>query len=219
MSKRTKRGLFLTILASTVVVGWVLLAKSSFTVARPQGDEPAAAPDAGIADVGPFKLGYQRGLERAGFSGSPMLFLFAGPKTDLPTLQACVRAEPLAVLLRNFTPILIDGQTEPAVETDFRLRDGLEVVARDLNGKFLGGLPSGYTCDQLSAFLTAVLAERPAESEKSPAYSSLLESPALIAQLVGQGDLETAGKFVELLKEFEGETSQAAQAAEAQLRR
>lgn len=190
MSKRTKRGLFLTILVSTVVVGWVLLAKSSFTVARPQGDEPVAAPDAGIADVGPFKVGFQRGLERASFTGRPLVKVFV-PAWDAAAFEPMAQflADPsLAAAMQGFTGVIVPVPAEEKL-TD----EELEARANAREERVQAAIDAGETLppeDSTPRFPAESLPVVVIQSLRGP-FLSVLEGEAFTREGL-LGALETA---------------------------
>jgi hypothetical protein len=178
-----------------------------------------AAPQV-LADVGRFRVGAALGEERAGFSGLPKLQVFAS--ADDPawsTIQACLTSAAVEAELSFFTPVLIDERLEPEVEQVLHERDGLRVVVRGLNGKFLGGLPAGFRCDELVEILRSIRANTIMAPDKSPIYSLLLQTAEPIDSLLNEGQRAAAEKFVGFLSEFEGASSPAVLAAEARLGR
>src|SRR5258705_9704065 len=180
---------------------------------------PRAAAQA-VVDVGNFKVGSALGEERAGFSGRPKVQVFVTANDpNWPTISACLQSPDVEAEMGSFVGVLVDTQAESDVETAYRQRHALQVVVRGLDGAFLGGLPSGFTCADLIGLLRTVRASRPGESEKSPVYASLLESSGAIDYMVQNGERVQASHFVDLLRDFEGSKSQAVKAAEAALNR
>lgn len=178
----------------------------------------AAAPAQVVSDVGKFRVGSVFGEERAGFSGRALLEVFVSPNlSDWPEVAACLQSPGVEAELGFFTPILIDEQAEPKVKVVFRERDGLRVVVRSISGGFLGGLPAGFSCDDLVGLLRSIRELSKAEPRKSPIYSVLLQSPAVIDDLIANKERAKAARFVELFRELEGPSSPAVTAAEARL--
>ena len=154
----------------------------------------------------------------AGFSGLPKLMVFASPNDPGWTaLQVCLVDPVLEAELSAFTPVLVDERVDFLTEATLRQRDGLRVVVRGLNGKFLGGLPVGFRCDELLALLQSIRADTTMAPDKSPIYSVLLRTPEPIDSLLNQGERATAEKVVDFLREFEGAGSPAVAAAESRL--
>lgn len=164
-----------------------------------------------------FLQGFERGVERAGFSGRSMVIVFSGARPADMTLKECLESEAVTRSMDRFTGILVDEAAEPQVESILRKRDGLKVVVRGLNGALLGGIQDGFKCQDLSSLLLAVRSNMPGEPEKSPIYANLLESPGAITHLVSEGKRDEAVKYVEFLRELEGAESPAVRAAEAAL--
>ena len=171
-----------------------------------------------LADAGKFKLGSALGMERAGFSGQPMVLVFANPDSpDWPSLSACLQSPEVEAEMALFTGILVDERFEPGVEAVLRERDGFRVVVRGLSGAFLGGLKDGSDCLTLSSLLKSIRERSISPPVKSPIYTRLLENPDPIDALLFNGERAKAEKFVGFLKEFEGEKSPAAIQAQARL--
>jgi hypothetical protein len=170
-----------------------------------------------IPDVGMFRAGSELGEDRAGFTGRHKLFVFVSPGSpEWPALEACLQGEAVTSRMEQYVGIFVDPVAEPEVEETLRKRDGLQVVIRALNGALLGGLKSGFSCDDLVKLLESVSLSTPF-LEKSPIYARLLESSDPITALKAEGNHDVAVKYVELLKEFEGASSPAVQAAEAEM--
>jgi hypothetical protein len=121
----------------------------------------AAAPRAAATDdIGRFKLGAAAGEERAGFSGLAKLQVFANASDpDWETVSAMLTAPEVEAELGFFTPILVDPAADVAAESRLRQRDGLQVIVRALNGKFLGGLRRGFTRGELVDLLAGIRRE------------------------------------------------------------
>lgn len=199
-----------------VSLGIVLAASCGFAILRLSSGE-ADSPH-GLAAVGPFRVGSALGEERAGFSGRPKLQVFT--TADDPAaadLAACLLSAEVRAELDAFTPILIDARAEPEVETTFRERDGLAVIVRGLNGGFLGALRSGFPCERLVWLLRTIREHSNGAPEKSPIYARLLLEPEAIDELVDAGETDRAVRFLELLRELEGEGSPAVAAVEARI--
>ena len=81
----------------------------------------------------------------------------------------------------------------------------------------LGILPPGYTCEDLRDLLERSLANTVMKPRKSPVYAALLRSPDVIDRLIEDEKIDSARKFVDFLREFEGKDHPAAIAAEARL--
>jgi hypothetical protein len=187
----------------------------AFMVVRTGGVK--AAPQV-LSDVGKFRAGAALGEERAGFSGRAKLMVFASAgDPGWSALQACLTNPALEAELSVFTPVLIDEQVDLATEDVLRERDGLRVVVRALNGKFLGGLQVGFRCDELVDLLHSIRANTTLGLERSPIYSLLMRTPEPIDALLQEGKRADAEKAVEFLIEFEGSGSPAVAAAEARL--
>jgi hypothetical protein len=178
-----------------------------------------AAPQA-LADVGRLRVGSALGEERAGFSGRPKVLVFtSATDPQWSAIQACLLSLSAEAELSSFTPVLVDETLDADEERVLRERDGLRVVVRGLNGKFWGGLPAGFRCEELLALLHSIRTEMIQLPEKSPIYARLLESTEPIDWLIQEGQLARAQKFVEFLAEFEGTGSPACTAAQARLPR
>jgi hypothetical protein len=209
MSRRAKRGFLVSFV---VVLLGAAIGYSTFE-RRSQAQAPQA-----LLDVGKFRVGSDLGEERAGFSGRTKLQIFASASSaDWASISSCLESEAVAAQMDFFTGILIDETAEPLVEATAGVRDGMRVVVRGLNGAYLGGLPAGFTCQELVALLQQVRATAFSGPEPSPIYANLLESTAAIEDLISKGERAKAAKFVTLLKEFEGATSPAVKAAEAKI--
>lgn len=209
MSRKAKRGFA----ASFCLV--FLIAVVVYFLRSPRG---TAATAQVLPDLGAFRVGSELGEERASFSGRPKVQVFATAEpAEWTALSSCLESPQVEAEMGVFTGILIDEAAEPTVEDTFRERDGLRVVVRALNGGFLGGLPQGFTCDDLVGLLRSLRQDDPSEPERSPIYANLLESPAVIDYLSEKGERARAERFVALLEEFEGATSPAVQAAKARL--
>jgi hypothetical protein len=179
--------------------------------------------EAGVAaqalpDVGRFKVGSAAGMERAGFSGRPMVEVFTtADDPTWPAISQCLQSAELDAEMDSFVGVLVDARSEPAVESRFRGKHRLQLIVRGLNGAFLGGLKTGFQCADLIALLKSIRASMNREIEKSPIYTSLMLSPDAVDYFKSRGETPKAARFVELLKEFEGESSPAVEAAEARL--
>jgi hypothetical protein len=168
--------------------------------------------------VGKFKVGSAVGMERAGFSGRAMVQVFTtADDPNWPTISSCLQNTEVEAEMASFVGVLVDARAEPSVESRFRGKHGLQLILRGVNGAFLGGLKTGFQCGDLIALLRAIRASMNPEIEKSPIYTSLMLSPDAIDYFKSRGQTAKAAKFVELLKEFEGDSSPAVQAAQARL--
>ena len=212
MSKMAKRrcaglavlGVFL------VVVGYLAFSRSAGT--QEPGDVVAPR------DVGKFRVGSALGEERAGFSGRAQVLVFTtADAKDWPAISACLESTAVEAEMNFFTGVLVDEVAEPGVERVFRERDGLRVIVRGLGGGFLGCLPAGFACQEFVDLLRAVRLSATSAPEKSPIYVNLLESTAVLDDLIAKGKRSDAAKYVGLLEELEGSLSPAVQAAKAKL--
>jgi hypothetical protein len=212
MSQRTKRYLTAFTLLVAIAGG---LAGFFFVGER---KAPAGAVQQVLSDVGRFRVGAELGQERAGFSGLPLLYVFANPDDpNWGNVQACLQDFAIVEELASFTPILVDARTD--TETEIALRErGFQMVVRRLSGKVMGMLPVGFECAELLELLQLIPSQMIVTPQKSPIYARLLESPDVIDAMLQQGERNQAEKFVGFLREFEGEASPAVQAAEARLR-
>jgi hypothetical protein len=210
MSRKTGRAIAASCALGAVAGAGILI----YTIAAGGGAAAQAMPD-----VGKFRVGSQLGEERAGFSGRPMVMVFASASSaEWLTISSCLESADIKAFMDHFTGILVEEAVEPEVEAVARTRDKLRVVVRGLNGAFLGGLPEGFACADLVALLEAIKKTVPFV-EKSPIYARLLESTEPLAALKQEGNGDEAQKYVDLLKEFEGAASAAVEAAEAELAR
>jgi hypothetical protein len=211
MSRKTGRAIVASCALGAVAGAGILI----YTIAAGGGGAAAQA----LSDVGRFRVGSRLGEERAGFSGRPMVIVFAS--TSLPewgTISSCLQGAEVDGFMDHFTGVLVEDAVEPEVEAVARTRDKLRVVVRGLNGAFLGGLPEEFTCADLVALLDAIKKTVPFV-EKSPIYARLLESAEPVAILKEEGKGSDAQRYVDLLRDFEGAGSAAVQAAEAELRK
>jgi len=172
----------------------------------------------GLPDAGRFRVGYALGEKRAGFSGRPMVMIFTNSGApEWPSIKACIEDPSLEAEMDVFTGILVNDLQEPTVEQVLR-EQGLRVVVRSLNGGFQGGLHAGFSCQDLIERLRAIRKNMGGIPEKSPIYAVLLEQPvAVVGDLVIKYGCETAAMYVSFFEEFEGESSDQAEAARAEL--
>ena len=208
----TKSGrIFLACCVATVLGGLVAY---GVLVTRSGGRAAAQA----LSDVGKFKVGSTVGMERAGFSGRVMVQVFTtADDPNWPAISACLQSAEVEAEMGAFVGVLVDARAEPEVESAFRRKHGLQLIVRGLNGAFLGGLKTGFKCPDLVGLLKSIRVGLNREIEKSPIYTSLMLSPDAIDYFKTRSQTAKAARFVELLKEFEGESSPAVQAAEARL--
>ena len=209
--------------AVTCLILAVPLGCASFLLLRTgteaQVEEPTVPAVSSLAPIGEFRVGATLGRARAGFSGKPLLQVFthAGDPNSAAT-QACLLSAAVIGELDLFTPILVDEDIDTDCEKRIRDRDGLGVVVRGLNGKFLGGLSHGFSCDALTDLLQSIRRHMIRKPEKSPIYARLLDDPAAtIDWLTQRGEPERAARYVEFLGEFEGAAHPATTAAAARL--
>jgi hypothetical protein len=170
--------------------------------------------------VGLFRLGSRLGEDRAGFFGRPKFQVFADTSDRaLPALEACLKSPEVEAVLGKFTPVLIDasGPEESGAEAELRSA-GFQVVLRGLDGGFLGGLEAGRSCGELVDLLAAAGASLP-QPQESPICTLLRQHPEAIDDVVRLGGRAEAVKYVELLKEVEGESSDTVAAIQARLER
>ena len=207
MSRRTKRSIFVSLLVAITAAFGLYVALPAKTIAKAQA----------LADVGSFRVGHELGLERAGFSGRPMVIVFASADSpDWPAIQACLQSSEVAAeIASGFTGVIVDETAEPKVEPS--LRESFRVIVRGLHGAMLGGLKAGFACADLSALLKQVSATANSPPEMSPIYARLLESSGAVDALNESGASVGAAKYVEFLRELEGAESPAVKAAEARL--
>jgi hypothetical protein len=200
--------------------GLIVAAAGFFLVTRVGGGRGAAVQDA-VADAGRFRSGWALGLDRAGFSGLPMVTVLAdGADAGWPALRACLEDAAVSAELGSYTPVLVDAAgLDPESELAEHWRRGHGAVVRALSGQFLGSLPQGFTCEDLVALLETAKWKLASEPQKSPIYVRLLESPEAIDWFVANGRRAEAEKFAAFLREFEGAESPAVQAVESRLGR
>jgi hypothetical protein len=223
MSRRARRGVFVSL------AGAAALGAAVIVVFVPRS---GAAKAQALPDIGKFRAGSVLGEERAGFSGRPKLQVLLDPGDPrLEEVAACLRSAEVEAALDSFTPILIDAgaESEAEVERVHRERDGLRVIVRGLDGGFRGGLREGFGCADLLGLLDAVRRHSSGPPEKSPIYALLVAHPEAIEVFatedevasggVGRSGRERALRYLDLLREFEGEESPAVKAVEARLLR
>jgi hypothetical protein len=176
---------------------------------------------AALSDAGRFRAGWTLGLDRAGFSGLPMVTVLAdSADARLPALRTCLQDAAVAAELGAYTPVLVDAAgLDPESELADHWRRGDGAVVRALSGQFLGGLPQGFACEDLVALLQTAVTKLASAPQKSPIYVRLLESPEAIDWFVANGQRAEAEKFAAFLREFEGAESPAVQAVESRLGR
>jgi hypothetical protein len=164
-----------------------------------------------------FKFGAESGHERAGFSGRPMLEIFASPEDpSWPALFTLLQSPEVQAAMDGFTGILVDERQDPDVEKT-RRAEGYQVIARSLSGAYLGGLKSGFTSRELGDFLQALKASHAPRIEKSPIYNRLLESPEEISEVLLKQGRPRAERLSELLEEFAGPENEAVVEVKARL--
>jgi hypothetical protein len=208
MSRRTGRSII-----GVCAVGMTGAALLLYTLGGAREGATAQA----LEEPGRFRLGAELGAERAGFSGLPLLYVFADPADPGWTgLAACLSSAWVEAELGSFTPVLIDERTDGATEATLRRR-GLQVIARGLNGKLLGGLPHGASCEELILLLGAIRSSMIQSPEPSPIYAVLRRTPEPIEELLRRGERARAERLVDFLAEFEGEESPAVAAARERL--
>ena len=212
MSQRAKRG-FLAFFFLSILLGLAV------SVAFVGGGGRKARAQA-LPDVGKFRVGSALGEERAGFSGRAKVLVFTTPDSpDWTALSQCLQSGDVLAQMDFFTGVLVDERAEPDVEAVLRSRDGLGVVVRALNGGFLGGLASGFSCKDFAALLSSIRLAVTSPPEKSPLYANLLERTAPIDDMLQNGERAKAEKFAGFLEELEGASSPAVQAVKAKLGR
>jgi hypothetical protein len=179
-----------------------------------------------LGDFGLFRVGSALGEERAGFSGLPKAIAFVDPSSpDWPGFRACLTDPAIEAELVYFTPVAIDvtdpaeAAAEPWLREDGLRAQGFVVVLRHLNGKFLGGIQLGASCDELLAKLRSARESLFHPPKPSALYSTLLEHPEIVDTMVAEGNRARAEKCLELLREFEGEDSPVVQNVAARLGR
>ncbi len=206
------------IVASCVLLGLAGCVAYALIPGGAGGGAGAGAGAQALSDVGKFKVGSAVGEERAGFSGRSKVQIFTSSgDPNLPAISACLQSAEVEAEMEFFVGVLVDGAQEPQVEAMHREHNGLQVIVRGLNGAFLGGLPSGSTCQDLVKLLQGIRASSTREIIKSPIYNSLLLSAEAVDSLNQSGQAERAARFVNLLKEFEGAESPAVTAAESRV--
>ncbi len=218
MSPKARRGFGAVVVAAVLAgVGAFLALGGKAQQVDPPPAEPPPAPGGEEAKLERFQHGYDPGRERAGFSGLPMIQIFVDERVDTAALDACLESPDIKALMPSFTGVLISSEEEDARPQRLRRRERHGVFVRDLSGKYLGILPPAYTCDELRGILERVVANRIRKPRPSPIYAALLESPAAIDRLLGEGRPDTARKYVDFLAELEGKEHPAVIAAEARL--
>jgi len=150
-------------------------------------------------------------------SNSPTTTRSLDETVDKAALDACLESPEIKALVPRFTGILISADEEAGHPRRLRRKERHGAFVRGVNGRYMGILPPGYTCEDLRAMLERSLHNMIMKPRKSPVYSALLASPDVIDRLIGEGKRESARKYVDFLKEFEGKDHPAAIAAEARL--
>ena len=220
MSERTKRRLaFSSLIAAILAAG--LIGAAAF-IGR--GDAPPiAAADVDEAPAAPegFDLGTEAALERARFTGAPLLFVFLGPEDRaLDAVRKAAAAPEVRAALPWYTPVLVDpgDPAEAEVEREARA-DGLSVVIRGLGGELLGGLKAPFEAEDLARLVLAVRGSHPWAPRPSPLWSLLRAEPEAIRKVAETDGRERAEGLVAEMALVEGEASEAVIALRAELAR
>ena len=106
---------------------------------------------------------------------------------------------------------------EDEVEPKIR-RNGARVVIRSMKGRFLGALQEGFDCAQLLELLTQARTATTIPPQPSPMRIFLRQNPEAIASIAQTDGIGKAERYVELFREFDGDT-EAVRRAEAELAR
>ena len=106
---------------------------------------------------------------------------------------------------------------EDEVEPKIR-RNGARVVIRSMKGRFLGALQAGFDCAQLLELLTQARTATTIPPQPSPIRIFLRQNPEAIASIAQTDGMGKAERYVELFREFDGD-SEAVRRAEAELAR
>jgi hypothetical protein len=210
MSPRARRGF------GAVLVVVVLGGIGSF-LALGGNQAQQADPPAEDEKLNRFQFGIDLGRERAAFSGLPMVEIFVDETVDKASLDACLESPEIKALITNFTGVLVSSDDEAAHPRRLRRKERHGAFVRGVNGRYLGILPPGYTCEDRHAMLERSLRNMIMKPRKSPIYAALLASPDVIDRLIEEGKRDRARMYVDFLKEFEGKDHPAAIAAEARL--
>jgi hypothetical protein len=181
---------------------------------------PLGGAQEALSQVGRFRVGAELGEERAAFSGRPKLLVFASPEDGgWADLASCLTDPALSEDLSYFTPILVDERADLETERRLREENGLRVVARAKNGKYLGGLTAGFGCGELADLIAGIRANARLSLDRSPLYSVLVRDPSAIDAIAAESGIEAANRFADLLGELEGAGSPVVQEIEARLGR
>ncbi|MBI4604326.1 MAG: hypothetical protein HY721_20395 [Planctomycetes bacterium] len=81
---------------------------------------PETAPEPAVHDVGPFKVGFQRGLERASFTGRPLVKVFVSEpdREALDRVNLVLEDAKVQGLMDAFTGVIVPVPDEPVLTED-----------------------------------------------------------------------------------------------------
>jgi hypothetical protein len=203
---------------------WVLLASAAGTCAAAAIlmllQSAGANQDATIAS-GSFRQGWDLMHRRAGFSGRPLLMVFANAEHGLDQVQREVFAdERIQEAAARFSAALVNPDEIPA-EADFRPPEAdLPIVhARDVHGRCLGILTGAEVTAANVRDLLGRLSEVPLSAwPRSPLYESLLESAGALDAMIARGEFDEAKFVIDMLAELEPASEAAARAEERRSR-
>ena len=177
MSTRKQRTLLVAVATVLLSLGLVVGLRPSGG-ARGEAIGEEAAPPGPLADVGRFKLGFNLGVERSGFSGMPRFMVFlsaADPNRAL--IETWLDDLELLGELDGFTPILVDALSaeEQHVEEKLR-REGAQVVIRSMTGKLLAVLRTGFNLAELQEAVQGARRSQTVPPAPSPVLVLLREN-------------------------------------------
>ena len=203
MSQRGRRRL----LVSVVVAGLGIAAIALVGLLGGAANEAAAGDAAPPPEVGKFIEGSARAMERAGFTGCPMVYVVAGPaEADFGTICKTLADPAVTALMSGFTGAVVDPADKDEAEVEEEMRErGFRVIVRSLAGKFLGGLQGSFDAKDLSRLLEAARHEHPRAVRRSPLYTLLRAMPEAIEKVIAEDGREKAEQLVDLMAESEAE--------------
>jgi len=165
-------------------------------------EESPAAPELAL-----FVEGYETGHQFAGFTGRPMLLVFARASDPALTqvLRDCEADPRIAALLREtFQGVIIDPAREPEVHALYGSLETTSLLVKDLRGPHLCLLTSVEAPIDAKSVLALLESALPqVEVVKSPAYTRLLEGTDLLDELVGKEERAEAARMVRLFERYE----------------
>lgn len=161
-----------------------------------------------LSDTGRFRVGWELGQQRAGFSGLPFVIVFTSTHDPhWPEIRECLLSEILEPEMEFFTGVLVDIDLEPERAAGY-LENGLQGVIRRLSGRIDGFLHEGFTCIDLVRGLQDSRARGPTP-EPSPIYALMQRDPSIVGEVIAQDGCAPAARYVSFFEEFEpGESPQ-----------